>query len=526
MTTSAATRLTPLVTSDLLRRLEALSSVPGDRTRIDVTAPFTGDVIGSVPSATEEDVVAAVGRARVAAAEWCKLPVAARARVLDRFHDLIVDNAALAMDIVQLESGKSRMAAMEEVYHVAVVARYYRNVGPGLLKPRRLAVAIPGLTRAREYRHPKGVVGFISPWNFPFTLAISDMLPALLAGNGAVLKPDEKTPYSALFAVSLLREAGLPTGVVEVVTGVGEEVGGPLVDAVDFVMFTGSTEVGRAVAERAGRNLIGASMELGGKNAALVLDDVDMDRSIPEIARAVFANSGQLCFAMERVYVDRSVLNEFTERFVRHVGSLKMATAFDYSGELSSLIDEGLVDKVEEHLEDAVGKGARVLIGGRRRPDIGPTFFEATVVTGVDESMTMCRSETFGPLVTIYPVDGVDEAVRRANDSDLGLNFSVWTGDEGRGYDVARRLQAGTVGINDGYAASWATVDGPLGGWKASGIARRHGPEGILKYTEPQTIVSQRWLPAFAPSSGMSYATYDRFLARLLRIVKHLPFYK
>jgi acyl-CoA reductase-like NAD-dependent aldehyde dehydrogenase len=370
------------------------------------------------------------------------------------------------------------------------------------------------------------VVGSISPWNFPFTLTISDIIPALLAGNSVVGKPDEKTPFSMLYGASLLADAGLPDGVLQVITGYGEDIGPAIVDSVDFVTFTGSTEVGRQVATRAANQLVGSSMELGGKNAAIVLADADLDKTIPGISRAVFANGGQLCISMERIYVDESIRGKFTDRFVEHTRNLVINAEFDFSSALSSMITREHMDNVHSHVEDAIAKGAMLLTGGKPRPDVGPLFYEPTVFTQVDDDMLLCRDETFGPVVSIYGFSKLEDAIDAANDSHLGLNFSVWTENTRRGVETASRLEAGTVGVNDGYAAVWSSYDAPMGGVKLSGMGRRHGSEGLLKYTESQTVAVQNIGAAFAPPRGLGYPTYQRLLGPLLKLLKHLPFYK
>jgi succinate-semialdehyde dehydrogenase/glutarate-semialdehyde dehydrogenase len=370
------------------------------------------------------------------------------------------------------------------------------------------------------------VVGSISPWNFPFTLAISDIIPALLAGNAVIGKPDEKTPFSMLYGASLLGQAGLPDDVLQVVTGHGPEIGPDLIDVVDFVMFTGSTEVGRQVATQAAHRLIGCSVELGGKNAAIVMAEADLDKTVPGIARAVFTNGGQLCISTERIYVDEAIRDEFTERLVTHARDLPMTTAFDFSSSLSSMITRGHLEKVHAHVEEAIASGATLLTGGKPRPDVGPLFYDPTILTDVDDTMLICRDETFGPVVSVYGYETVEEAVALANDSHLGLNHSVWTRNTRLGVDVASRLEAGTVGVNDGYAAAWSSYDAPMGGMKLSGTGRRHGAEGLLKYTESQTVAVQRLGPAFAPVWGMGYPTYQRILGRALGMLRRVPFYK
>ena len=387
-------------------------------------------------------------------------------------------------------------------------------------------MSLPGMTRAYEYRQPHGVVGSITPWNFPFNLAIADIVPALLAGNAVVGKPDEKTPFSMLYGASLLEQAGLPEGVLQVVTGRGETAGSALIDHVDFVMFTGSTEVGRRVAKRASERLVASSMELGGKNAAIVMADADLDRAVRGLARAVYANGGQLCISMERIYVDEAIREEFTHRFVEHSRRLPMSPSFDFSSALSSMITRDHLDSVHAHVEDAVSAGAILLTGGKPRPDVGPLFYEPTVLTAVEEGMALCRDETFGPVVSIYGYGELRDAIEMVNDSDHGLNHSVWTRDIDLGVGVASQLIAGTVGVNDGYAAAWSSYDAPMGGMKASGLGRRHGAEGLLKYTESQTVAVQKIGPAFAPPAGIDYPTYQKVLNPLLKVLKRLPFYK
>lgn len=519
-------RLAPNVTVSLLNELRDRVDVASGAGSMPIVAPFSEEQFASLPVAGDSDVTLAVDTARSAQEGWSQTPIKRRIEILSKFHDLLIERADMAMDIVQLEGGKSRVPALEEVFDTVATTRYYMKTGPRLLARKRRAVSFPGFTTAYEYRHPIGVVANISPWNFPFNLGVGDVIPALLAGNAVVCKPDEKTPFSVLFAASLLEEAGLPEGLLQVVTGPGEVIGPTLIDSVDFVMFTGSTEVGRIVAARAGQRLVGSSMELGGKNAAIVLADADLDKTVPGVARALFTNGGQLCISVERIYVDDDVREEFTRELVEYTRGMPMTTRFDFSSALSSMIDREHLERVDDHVGDAAGKGATVLTGGKPRPDVGPLFYEPTLLTDVDDSMDLCRNETFGPVASIYGFQEVEEAVALANDSDFGLNFSVWTRDTRRGLQIASRLHAGTVGVNDGYAAAWSTYDAPMGGFKASGQGRRHGAAGLLKYTESQTVAIQRIGPAFAPMGSMSYETYQKVLGPLLRGLKRLPFYK
>lgn len=520
------TPLTPHLTSDHLRALESRVAVFENREQTSVVAPFTQEEIGRTPRATPEDVRRAVTRAREAQTGWAATPIKERSRIMIRFHDMLLDHLDEAMDLVQLEAGKSRISAFEEVGDAAITARFYAKAGPNLLRPKRRRVLTPGISAAWELRHPKGVVGVIGPWNYPYINTVPDSVAALYAGNAVVVKPDEKTPYSPLHAAGILEAAGLPEGVFQVVTGSGAEIGTTLIESVDFMMFTGSTRTGRLIAEQSGRRLIGSSMELGGKNAAIVLPDADMERSVRGLVRGVYSNGGQVCVGMERIYVHRSIYEEFLNHFIEQTRALTMSVKFDFSGVVSAMITPEHLEKVQAHVDDAVAKGATLHTGGKPRPDIGPTFFQPTVLTDVTEEMIVCRNETFGPVVSIYPVVSVEEAIAMSNESELGLNFSVWSRDVNAARKIAARLEAGTVTINDAFAATWSAYGAPMGGFKGSGMGRRHGVEGLLKYTEPQTIAVQRLIDAFAPPLGMDYPTFARVIPGALKLLRKIPFYK
>jgi succinate-semialdehyde dehydrogenase / glutarate-semialdehyde dehydrogenase len=439
-----------------------------------------------------------------------------------RFHDLVLRRQDEVLDIIQLENGKARTHAFEEVADVCLTARYYAHTAEQYLSPKRRQGVLLRLTEVWEHHPPKGLVGIISPWNYPLTLGISDALPAIVAGNAVLAKPDDQTPFSALWAVRLLEEAGMPEGLVQIVTGPGSELGTPIIEQCDFLMFTGSTSTGRRVAAQAGERLIDCSMELGGKNALLVLDDADVGKAAAGAVRAAFSNAGQLCISIERIYVPTALWDGFVDRFVTAAKAVTLSAALDYSADMGSLINQKQLETVTHHVDDAVQKGATVLAGGRPRPDIGPYFYEPTILTGVREGMTVFADETFGPVVSLYPVHSEQEAIEKANDSPYGLNFSVWTSDPRRGRRVATRLQAGTVNVNEGYAAAWASVDAPMGGMKASGLGRRHGEHGILKYTEPQTIAIEHGPPVGVPP-WMRADHYARVMSSGLRVLRRLP---
>ena len=519
---TATAGITPRIDSARLTALAARVRAADPDDGQDVTNAMTGGVLGQVPHCSPDDVVATAKRARGVQKAWAARPVEERAAVLLRFHDLVLNRQDEVLDLIQLENGKARRHAFEEILDVTMNARYYAHTAEEYLRPKRRQGAQLALTKVWELHHPKGLVGVISPWNYPLALGISDALPAIVAGNAVLTKPDAQTPYAALWAVQLLEEAGMQPGLVQVVTGSGAELGKPIIENSDFLMFTGSTAVGRTVAAQAGENLIDCSMELGGKNALLVLDDADLDKAVAGAVRACFSNTGQLCISMERIYVPDVLWDEFTSRFAAATKAMKLSAAIDYSGDMGSLVSQKQLDNIARHVDDAVAKGATVLAGGKARPDLGPYFYEPTILTDVDETMEVFAHETFGPLVSLYRVADEDEGIARANDSEYGLNFSVWTSDEARGYRVAARLEAGTVNVNDAYAAAWGSMDAPMGGMKASGLGRRHGEHGILKYTESQTIAIERLIPVGAPD-GMNPKTYARIATRALRIAKRLP---
>lgn len=492
------------------------------RASIPVLAPFTGEPLGHVPRMQADDVARAASDARAAQLAWAATPLRDRARIFLRYHDLVLRHQSELLDLIQLETGKARRHAFEEVADTAIVARHYAVHAARYLRPERRRGAVPGVGRARVHHHPLGLVGIIAPWNYPLSLAITDAIPALLAGNAVLLKPDEKTPLTALRAVELLYQAGLPDGLFQTVTGYGPELGPPLIEHVDYLAFTGSTETGRIVAQQAAARLIGCSLELGGKNPMLVLEDADLDAAVDGAVRGAFASAGQLCISFERLYLHAAIHDRFLERFVECTRALRLSAALDFSADLGSLASAEQLERVEAHVRDAIDKGATILTGGGRRPDIGPFFFEPTILAGVRPGMLAFDQETFGPVVAIYPFTEVDEAIAHANATPYGLNASIWTRDLRRARRLALRLRAGTVNINDAYAASWAAVDAPMGGRKDSGLGRRHGAEGILKYTEPQTIATWRGRP-LAPAHGQDAARFARWLSRALQALRRLP---
>ena len=488
-----------------------------------VRMPFNGEVLGNVPICTPEDVQLALQRARSAQPEWARTSLAQRAAVFLRFHDLVMKNRDGLLDLLQLEAGKTRLNALDEVFDVAINSRHYAAHAAQYLRPRRRKGALPLFTHTIEVHPPLGVVGLIAPWNYPLVLPLSDAIPAMIAGNTVVAKPAEETPFLALYGAMLLYQAGLPRDVFQVVTGKGRVIGPALLDGIDYFGFTGGTSTGRLLAGQVGSHLIKYSMELGGKNPAIVLDDANFDRTVDGVIRGAFSNAGQLCIHIERLYVQSGIYERFVAALVERTRTMKISAALDFDVDMGTLLSQSQLDKVTRHMADAVSKGAIVLTGGKHRPDLGPYFYEPTLLTGVKPGMELYAEETFGPVVSIYRFDTVDEAIRAANDSKYGLNASIWTRDIRLGQRIARQVQTGTVNINDAYIAAWGSVDAPMGGMKASGIGSRHGREGILKYTESQTVATQSVMP-IAPFGILTPPRYAAVLTWILKRMKNFPF--
>jgi succinate-semialdehyde dehydrogenase / glutarate-semialdehyde dehydrogenase len=493
----------------------AVASAPPVKT----ISSLTGEPLVELPQSTPEDVSRAYACAARAQEAWAALPVRERTAVVLRFHDLLLARQNEIIDLIQVESGKSRWHAFQEVAGTTMNARYYGYRAERLLAPARRHGLLPFLTHVMERRVPVGVVGVISPWNYPFELGLSDVLPALIAGNGVVHKPDNQGALCVLWGARLLREAGLPDDIYQIVLGDGPTVGSAVVDGAGHISFTGSTAVGRIVAEKAGRRLIGASLELGGKNPLLVLDDADPVKAASGAVRDCFTAAGQLCGSSERVYVHERVYDAFTREFLDGIRRMNLGVGLEYGPDMGTLVSQRQLDTVRAHLEDALAKGAHVLVGGKHRPGIGPFYFEPTVLTGVTPQMRCHDEETFGPLIALHRVRSEDEAVELANASRYGLNACVWSGDLKHGQEVAERLEAGTVNVNEIFGVSYGSIDSPMGGMKDSGVGRRHGVEGLLRFTEAQTVATQRGMQ-LEPPFNLSYGQLARGYTGAMRLFK------
>ena len=486
-----------------------------------VSSPLTGQPLADVPQSSNDDVAEAFRRARRAQVGWARTSLDQRAEALLRFHDLVLDRQDEILDLIGWESGKARKHAFEELGHVALTARYYARTAHRHLATERRPGLVPGLTRIDVNYLPRGVVGIISPWNYPFTLAVSDGIPALAAGNAVVIKPDSNTMLTALLGAQLLEEAGFPRDLWQVVAGPGPEVGAAIIGRADYVCFTGSTATGRLIAKGCAERLIGCSLELGGKNPILVLRDADLEKAAEGAVRASFSNAGQLCVSTERMFVADQVYDRFVDRFVARAEAMTLGATLDWGNDMGPLISAQQLAAVQAHVDDAVAKGAVVRTGGRARPDLAPYFFEPTILEGVTPDMACFGAETFGPVVAVYRFHDEADAIARANEGEYGLNGSIYSQDGARARAIARDIKCGTVNINEGFGATFGSVDAPMGGMRKSGLGRRQGAEGIRRYTDLQSVGTQR-LVRIAPMLGMSDAAFAKVMTGSLRLMKKL----
>jgi succinate-semialdehyde dehydrogenase/glutarate-semialdehyde dehydrogenase len=454
---------------------------------IEILNPATGERAGSVERTPVDEIGGLVAGARAEQKKWSRLSFGARADVISRFHDLVIDRSREVLDAIQSETGKSRRDALAEVVAAAGTARYYLARGEGYLAAKRKRGAVPLLTHSSLEHRPHGVVGLIVPWNYPFLLSMGDAIPALLAGNGVVLKPSDLTPLSAALGKELLEKSGLPPGLLGIVYG-GADAGAELVRLIDYIGFTGSSANGRKVAVSASERLIPFSLELGGKNPMIVLKDAPLEQAAEGLLAGAFSNAGQTCISVERVYVESPVFDRFARLVADRTRALRVGWSRSFDIDVGSMIHAAHAAKVQETIEAAVRSGASVLVGANRRPDLGSAFVEPTVLAQVDRRAPIAVEETFGPVVSLHRVAGREEAIALANDSRYGLNASVWAGGAVPAMEIARQLEAGSVAINSTLMI-YSSFDLPMGGIKQSGIGRRHAEHGILRYTQAQSIV-------------------------------------
>jgi succinate-semialdehyde dehydrogenase/glutarate-semialdehyde dehydrogenase len=502
--------------------LASLEQAPATPPTFEVRNPSTGQTIGSLPIYTRDMVAEAVKRARAAQPAWAAIPIKERARILCRFADLIMGKRLEGLiETLRRENGKARGGAFAECSVTAFTADFYAKNAPQWLLAEKRAPAMRFLYSAQVYHKPIGVVGNISPWNYPLVLSLCDMIPALVAGNAVVVKPSEITPYTTLEAAKILAEAGLPDNIFQVVTGYGE-TGSHLVDCVDYIMFTGSTATGRKVAVKAAERLIPYSLELGGNDAMIVLRDADLEKAAANAVAAAFENTGQLCMSVERILVEAPIYEDFLTKMQHWTGKIKMGTGAGLDTHVGSLTNERELKRTQAHVDDALAKGGRLVCGAKERPDLGPWFYEPTIIADANAAMLAMQDETFGPLVMVQPVKDAEEAIQIANSTNYGLSSVIWTKDIDRARQLGLRLESGDVNVNCAFVG-FATPSVEFGGVKDSGVGRRNGKQGLLKYTTTQTIVVDNYPQK--PSAPTIYTGKIVFLLRAMRqIKKRLPF--
>jgi acyl-CoA reductase-like NAD-dependent aldehyde dehydrogenase len=490
------------------------------RETIEVHRPTNGSVIATVPVDPPDRVREVVSRVRSAQPAWEAIGIDQRYVWLGRMRDWLLDNVERITDVMQEESGKVRADAALEVPYLCDAINFWGTRGRRYLAEETPSPHQPLLRtkRLRVVYRPYPVVGIISPWNFPLMLSFGDAIPALAAGAAVVIKPSEFTPLCLLEVLRGWREEVRGPDVFDVVTGTGE-TGGALVDEADFIGFTGSDRTGREVMRRAADTLTPISLELGGKDPAIVLGDADIDRAVNATAFGGLINAGQVCTSIERVYVEEPIYDEFVERLTAKVRTLRQGVdGRDYEAEVGAMTTPAQAEIVADHVEDARERGARVLTGGRRGDGPGD-WYEPTVIADADHSMKVMRDETFGPVIPVMKVRDAEEAVRLANSTRYGLSGSVFAGDTERGEEIAKRLEAGSCNVND-VLISYSCLNVPMGGWKDSGIGFRHGAEGIRRYMRSESITSPR-LPT--AKSELLWFPYEprrrRVISRLYRFV-------
>ena len=496
--------------------LEADSS---GRRRLALASPATLEPLGEIEVQNEVDARAAVERARKAQREWAGLPIAERARFLVRTLEILLERQEEVLSTVIGETGKPRTEAIQmEVFSVGDALNYYAKNAEAILKTekRKLHGLTRWMKRLRIVYRPLGVVGVISPWNGPFVLAMNPTIQALVAGNAVILKPSEVTPFSGLLAAELFKAAGLPEGLFQVLTGDGETGAALCRAGLDKVSFTGSVATGRKVAVACAEQLIPCTLELGGKDAMIVCEDVNLDYAAAGAVAGAFMNTGQYCCGTERVYVVDAVADEFTEKVVERVAELRQGAEGEF--DVGAIFWPHQLDVIEEHMADARARGATVLTGGRRNPDLEGLFYEPTVLADVDHSMQIMRQETFGPVLPIMRVAGEAEAIELANDSEYGLGGNVWTRDSGKGVRIAQQIESGSVCVND-MTMTYGIQEAPFGGLKQSGIGQVNGETGLRGYCHAEPIIVDRRGGKMAESRYPYSAKSDASLQKFIKLL-------
>lgn len=458
-----------------------------------VRSPATLEKIAELPVAHSNDVAIAVTRARKAQQTWAKTSFAERARLLYKLRDLLLDEGDRLADIMTAETGRPRAEVFgNELFYLCDALGSWAKRSAHYLRKKAIKPQFP-LLKAKKVLSiyaPRGVIGIISPWNFPLTMTLGEAIPALMAGNAVVIKPSELTPLSAIFGAEAVAKTGFPENLLQVVIG-GAETGEALVDCVDMVAFTGSIEIGKRVMKRAAERLVPVALELGGKDPMIVLHDADIERAVGACVWGALMNCGQACTSVERVYVESAVYDPFVEKLVARVRATRQGRSED-DVDISCFTSEEQLNKVAAQVDQAIAQGAKALTGARRNPKLTGYYYEPTVLVDVDHSMSIATEETFGPVIPVIRVKDSEEALRLANDSRYGLGGSVFSRDKQKAWQLAQDLQTGSVCINDSLI-NFIVPEAPMGGCKNSGFGYRHGAEGIRKFCQQKTIVVDRF---------------------------------
>ncbi len=472
--------------------VEPLAETSDGRRRLGIRSPATREPVGEIVVSRREDVEAAIAKARDAQREWSRVPIAERAHIVRSTIDILVERRDEVVETIIDETGKTRLEAlMMEIVPGCDYLNFWsgRAVEELSDERRKLHGYLRPVKKLIMHYRPLGVIGVITPWNGPFSLAINPTIQAVLAGNAVILKPSEVAPYSGNWAIELLREAGVPEGVVQTVHGDGE-TGAALVNGgVQKISFTGSVSTGKKIAAACAEQLIPYSLELGGKDAMIVCADADLERAAGGAVFNSMLNSGHVCMGVERVYVVQSVADEFEERVANIVRELRYGSGDDV--DVGAVFWDRQLPIIERHIEDAKTKGAEIVVGGEADTTNG-LFYKPTFVRNVDHTMELMQEETFGPIVSVMRVKDEEEAIRLANDSHYGLSGSVWTRDIKKGIEIAKRMETGSVIINDASMA-YGAPEAPFGGMKDSGVGHVNGFGALRSYTHQQPILIHRW---------------------------------
>lgn len=450
---------------------------------IESVNPATGEIVGEVESTAVNQIGRIISDARTAQSDWSALPLGTRAGILRKFGELLLSRRKIVTELMSKENGKPLVEAYaSEIIPSLSFIKYYASKSGKMLRQRRVEIGIPLLKTKKAYvrYEPLGVVGIISPWNYPLMLPLGQIIPALMAGNAVVFKPSEFTPLVGALIGDFLWEVGISRKLFSIIQG-GADVGAALVSSgIDRLFFTGSTATGRKVAELAARTLTPVSLELGSKDAMIVLADADIESAASGAMWGAFMNSGQTCVSVERCFVDEKIADRFIEALRKKVAELRTGAGTEAGSDIGAIIHKAQFEIIRRHISDATSKGARVVVGGEFSEDGGGHFIRPTVLADVPMDSILMKEETFGPVLPVVEFRNEREAIDLANASKFGLSASIWTADSKHGLDLAKKLHAGAVTVND-VISYYGISDGMVGGVKESGTGRVHGREGLLE---------------------------------------------